>query len=274
MREIFLDSDGLPVMKNGDGGDKCARSFQIVTGLLLCKRLGLPKPPGPWADFDASGLYYTAKARLIRSDGVCYRDWKPGRGGEPYHRPDDPEWGTSRDQTMPAVIAAGLMGDPETSDIIWSAVKRNWFRFPNGKDIVTPDAWAAFSRAGQWNSKRFLLEMADYFSHWGGYIRCIQAAGDPDDVGDDILHVQYLALFEFMNPTEEGELARRYYAKTRPCFTFLGGDSDDKKNYIQVTGNGARFAYKHYFREEDRKDGTIPNPIDELFNPYLGTLVV
>jgi hypothetical protein len=194
---------------------------------------------------------------LINSSGQVMRYNRPGPSGQKYNVPTDKEWGASRDQTMPIVLALLLLGDKTTAQRIWRNVKQNWFRFPNG-DLCGCDDWLIFQLAIGNRPIKFLGES----QLWIAVLDRINKANkDPDDVGDDILLTQKIAVLSCYGIGN----SRQYYANYRPAYFFKGGNFRDKNNYEQRPGeNGIQYSFDHYCREG--------NPYHELWRPIISNI--
>lgn len=249
----LLDDQGLPLHK-GDAGDCAARAFQMCVAEEILRKLCLP------TQFDLN-YYYHCRDLLIR-DGCVLRYNRPGPNGQPYNDPYDKEWGTSRDQTVPAILAAWLMGDVATLFKIYQNVKGNWFRFPN-KDLMGPDVWMMCNKAmGQ---RPFGLWLGEKHVQVNAWWRCRQAEKNGDDVGDDILEIQELATLRMMGTDQYAVEAIKYYSNHRPCFKYIGGPRTDASSYQKINGNGVQWALDHY-----NDDGA--NPHNEHWRPIVNAL--
>jgi len=155
---MYRDDLGLIVQKNGDGGDTLQRTgFFYLPGLIK-------------GAVGARSCYTQEIEMLWGAEGPTrhIRQW-----------PAQKE--VSRDQLTPNVAALGFLGAVSKIDFLWAKLRGNWFRYPNGTDVASPEHIGIFLRA--WiksgGSGIFLiyplLLLGDLFMLLGVVIRCIQA---------------------------------------------------------------------------------------------------
>src|SRR3990172_9344569 len=110
MNQLFLDTNGLMVQRDGDGGDCAARCGEYLTLRSARFLSNIPNDEWPFVSWE------TVKWNLVKN-GYVYRYNQP-----PYNDLTD----VSRDQTMPIVIAAGYALDFQVVDAIFHRTTNNW----------------------------------------------------------------------------------------------------------------------------------------------------
>lgn len=196
---MFTDKNGLIVQSNGDGGDTAQRTGFYFAVRQLKLRLGLNCLPMP----DKLANFSAALCFLINNQGLLIRN--PIK----YDYPFDKDFGTSRDQTTPMIIACGLGGYVASVKMI--SPRGIIPRYPNG-DVASPDNLNQIRRA-LGKSPRFL---GDSWAMGGAFIRCAQAKRNPDDVGDDLNCFLGLAFSAIISPTATSLEALKIYLSERP----------------------------------------------------------
>lgn len=193
---MYVDKYGLIVQQSGDGGDTAARMGEYYALRAMKTQLGIPLLPTlNVCSFNAALLLLTVNGDLIR-----YPD-------APYNVPTD----TSRDQTRPMIIAAGLL-DFKRAVELYAPKGFILKKYPNG-DVASPENGNEVRRALD-QDPTFL---GDFWAWGDAYTRCLNAKKNgPDDVGDDINTFLTLAFFNTVKPTDEARDALRYYLVNRP----------------------------------------------------------
>lgn len=204
---MHLDSNGLIVQSNGDGGDTAQRTGFYYSALCLRERYLPPhNDPVPLSSDELNKEADFVKAiSLLTPNEKLVRYPEPGNSSPPWNDPKD----CSRDQYRPMIICAGLYGLSGYLKILTDNV--NWFRYPNG-DVSGPDDWGTQSRAH--NEKPWWI--SDVWLDGAVTVRNNQAAKNPDDVGDDLNLLAQLAQGYFVKPSMTSINALRKYLKNRP----------------------------------------------------------
>jgi hypothetical protein len=192
---MYLDSKGLIVQQNGDGGDTLQREGFWFEGAFL--NPAYQNPPG-------LTQYRIALIDLDTPEGFV-RSWEI-----PYNDPSD----TSRDQLVSNIRCMGYYECRNDLNYILSNVLKNWSRFPNG-DIAFINDYGRFIRAFRTWYLYPLLFLCDIPIVVNSIIRCI-AGRDPNNVGDDVNHIGDLAQCKNVYPTPVSFLARKIYKWFRP----------------------------------------------------------
>lgn len=228
---MYRDVNNLIVQKDGDGGDTAQRTGFYYAALYLQAFLGLGRTLiGEYEFSRAVDLLVTTKG-LIRNP-IKWND------------PKD----TSRDQTIPMIIACGLYGYEERV----KQIKPRFFRYQNG-DFESPQNANEVRRA----LNKYPSLLGDIWALFAAIIRCKQAAKNLDDVGDDLNLLISLVFFNVIKPSIIAKFALRYYLKHRP-FNYGMTKFDE---HDPVIG-----ALMWYFREES---GGNPE-IAEAWRPIVG----
>lgn len=191
---MYLDSNGLIVQSNLDGGDTAAREGFYFGALKMRQNLLINNSDCSLKSAD----FINAVNRLVTSGGLI-RNPAP-----PYNVPTD----TSRDQTNPMILACGLWGMMDAVRIM-----RPWggLLYQN-HDLAGPVDWNVYSRATGANGN----VIGDLQAFGGGVIRCSQAKKNQDDVGDDLNTLLILSFFYICEPTSLVKSALAYYLSNRP----------------------------------------------------------
>jgi hypothetical protein len=250
MININFDEQGLIVQTNGDAGDCAARTGELYTGLLLNQ-----------VSNSSIREQFTNALNLLEpnKDGILLRYNKP-----PYNNPLKGDFATSRDQTIPMIIAAGYYDQRDFLKRIAIKQLKRFTLFQN-KDLCDFQSIGNYIRAF-WSSGYKLallfyplLLLGDLFMLVNSVIRCIKGR-NYDDVGDDICHTQSQLQAVYDLPTPVSFLSRKIYSKYRPAFTLsLNG------NFIRSkSDNGVQYAFNHYHRPE-----TFGNPINIVYKPLI-----
>ena len=117
---IYYDQYGLIVHKGSDGsddgGDTAQREGWYWVGVWLRQHT---KGLTPWPVKREKSFQQVVALLEPNHDGVIYRHPKEPKFNKPY----DKEWGTSRDQIIPLIVAMGLYG-------MHDAIKRVWYALP------------------------------------------------------------------------------------------------------------------------------------------------
>jgi hypothetical protein len=196
---VYLDSKGLIVQSNGDGGDTLQREGFWYEGLFL-------NPMYPIINSMLS--YEPALNELLYSAGYA-RYWQA-----PYNDPTD----TSRDQLVSNIRIVGYNvhnnGFKYIIKYILFSILKNWSRFPNG-DIAFINDYGRFIRAFRCWWLYPVLFLCDIPIVVNSIIRCI-AGRNPNNVGDDVNHIGDLAQCQKIYPTPVSFLARKLYKWFRP----------------------------------------------------------
>lgn len=186
-----LDSNGLIVQADGDGGDSAQRTGFYYSALMIRSKLNIPND-----SISVNQPLLAALNLLITPDGLIRNPIK-------WNDPKD----TSRDQTVPIIIACGLYGYLAQL----SRVAPRKFRFQNG-DIESPQNFNEITRANGY--KPGIL--GDIWAYFAAVTRCFNAKSNLDDVGDDINLILSLSFFYVDNPTIISKYALSYYLNNRP----------------------------------------------------------
>jgi len=201
---LYIDQYGLPVQRDGDGGDTAQRVGWAWFGIGIRNQL-LNKP---WHRTFVCNFDSMLNLLEIEKSGEFCRH--PHQGGWKSN-PDD----FSRDQLTPLVAAMGLWQQTERLQRSWDALRPCYeiLKCVQGtKDLAGPDLVNLFNRA----KGREPEEAGDTFLAAGVAVRLVQALQNPDDVGDDLnLTVQLLSAL-IWKPTDTVRQAAFAYAKNRP----------------------------------------------------------
>lgn len=253
MININFDEQGLIVQLNGDGGDCAGRSGELYTGLFLNK-----------VSEKSICEQFTNVLNLLEpnKDGVLLRYNKL-----PYNDPFKGGFATSRDQTIPIIIAAGFYKEVNFLKRITVKQLKRFTLFQN-KDLCDFESMGNYIRAF-WSSGYKLallfypiLLLGDLFMLVNSVIRCIKGK-NYDDVGDDINHTQSQLQAVYALPTPISFISRKIYSKFRPAFSPLSGTPIAYSH--KVNGyNGVQYAFDWYHRSE-----TFGNPINIIYQPLI-----
>lgn len=232
--DIRVDDQGLIVQTDFDGGDCAARTGELYTGLCL-----------NGATDEQTFREFTNSVDLLEpnKDGILLRYNRP-----PYNDPLNGDFSTSRDQTVPMIIAAGFYGKYGFLKRLAIAQLKRFTLFQN-KDICSPENIGQYIRAFAVYRKIYftpfypILLLGDLFMLLSVIVRCVQGR-KWDDVGDDILCIQSMLQATFVLPTPLSWLTRKIYAKFRPY--------------------GPYHAMEWYHRPE-----SFGNPIDKIYRPLI-----
>lgn len=253
MTNINFDDQGLIVQLNGDGGDCAARTGELYTGLFL----------NNVANKDIHMQFWSALELLDpNAEGLLLRYNKP-----PYNDPLHGDFATSRDQTVPIIIAAGFYYRQDfLKKLAWKQFKR--FTLFQNKDLCDFENINQYIRAFWACGYKLmillypLLLLGDLFMLVNSVIRCIKGR-NYDEVGDDINHTQSQLQAIYTLPTPISFLARKIYGKFRPAFGRPLGTPESSMQ--QVSGyNGVQYAFDRYHRPE-----TFGNPINIVYQPLI-----
>jgi hypothetical protein len=236
--DIKFDDQGLIVQLNGDGGDCAARSGELITGRVFTYS----------RDLETHGIYFDKVIRLLEpnGDGVLLR-----YNRTPYNKPYEGDFATSRDQTIPMIIAAGFVDQAAFVSRVFSKICNNWLRFHNG-DLCGPEHLCVILRALLFSQPSVIWQLilfplfciGDFFNLLNSIIRIIYSHIDHDDVGDDINHVQICLQAIHCHPTPVSLLSRKLYSKLRY--------------------RGVQYAFDWYHRPSSGG-----NPLNELYRPII-----
>lgn len=254
---VKFDDRGLIVQTNEDGGDCAARTGEYYLGLVIRTMLGIDN--AEWPNNTPTDFLRCLNLLFDFRTGVFKRYIQP-----PYDYPFSREWGASRDQTMPLVLACILYNQMQTAKSVWNDVERHEMAYPNG-DLCGPVDVAMFRRGlGFGLFGDLQLRLGDIQLYVSAIVRCSQSQDNGDDVGDDIGLTQYLAFSHFVKPTMFSKAAIDLYKRRRQNFKFLGGDRSVKSNYEKIPGCGIQYAFDHYHAPI-----TGGNPLNELWRPII-----
>lgn len=208
-----LDSNGLIVQTDGDGGDTAGREgdYWFAWGLRV-------KHPNYH-----SGVFKMNLDRLQVEPGVFVRN--PVQ----YNDPKD----FSRDQTVPLILAMGEMEEHETLKLLLKKQVKNYFRYQNG-DLGLPGDLGYYIRAlRSWWAYPFLL-ISDLQLLVNSLIRVI--FGTNDNTSDDVNHTIGLLQAQYVYPTPISYLARKIYKYLR-----RGGIQNAWDNYFKPSSGANPF---------------------------------
>lgn len=211
---MFLDSNGLIVQKDGDGGDTAGREGDYWFNIGLANSKG---------EASSAPEFKRVLELLQVSPGVFVRN--------PVHYNDPKDF--SRDQTMPLILA---MGEMKEYGILKETLKQQLkrFTFYQNRDIATPQDWGYYIRAFRaWYLYPVLL-VGDLFMLTNSVIRCIK--GNDNDTSDDINHTLSLLQAQHVLQTPIGWLARKIYVTFRK-----GGVQNAWDNYFNPASGANNF---------------------------------
>lgn len=232
--DINIDQFGLPVDKNGDGGDSLQRLALIAIGQKLRQVLGQTlsddEPLHEYIQIER------AFRQLVHMNGSLVR-----HPSTPWYDPYSvTKWATSRDQTLAAMIMLDLYGF--TDDLIkqYNEHALRWFAYQNfsvrrskvslsefGYSNPLYDIWVRgdLSSPEHWNLWQRLTATK---KHWWFYITDISIVvgtvlellqlhlnGDPNNVDDDN-RICALAYANVKHPTFWSKEAANLWAMYRP----------------------------------------------------------
>jgi hypothetical protein len=201
-----------------DGGDTAADEWTFWLGLHLRKQIGLDNL---W--ITSPNSFYTTRTWL-ESDGIIVRNPEPGKWWSNWKY-------TSRDQTLGAIICAGIYDKPMLNRL-WDKHRQRWFFCSNGTDSLL-FYWSVWLRAFDNLWLNWLLVLTDLLFLPSVLERCgVFPRWDhdkkkfvwisPDDVGDDRNMV--LCLVQPGQETLTRKFLRLLYCNFRP--QSLGFDAD------------------------------------------------
>lgn len=226
---MYLDSNGLPVQKDGDGGDTLQRLGFWFEGLWFNKAPAFQAIMGYRPD-QYIGLLQFCKT----VDGNYFRNPKD------WNDPKD----CSRDQLVPNIRALGYYDARSLVKEIFNKMLKNFSRYPNG-DIAFIQDYARFSRSLGWWWMYPVMLLGDILLLGNSLIRIVKGR-NYDDVGDDLNHIGDLAQARAIFPTPISWFARLMYVGFRPGFERVG----DKIMINDIRAHGGLWALQWYFREE------------------------
>lgn len=195
MKNVNFDSDGLIVLKDGDGGDCGAESGRYYAGLKFREILGIDNSEWPRngvADFDNVVNHLVTWKQVLRYN-------KP-----PYHALSD----VSRDQHQPMLVALYLYGKMAHLKGITDELERSCL-FPNG-DIYGPVDWSLTERFME--EKPFTIP-GDIQQLGSVAVRCLTR--DMNNVGNDLNLTVQLCLSLHVKPTLWSQVSRLVYRQFR-----------------------------------------------------------
>ena len=208
---MYLDSNGLIVQADGDGGDTAGREgdYWFAWGL------------GPFTY--TSEIFKMNLDRLQVSPGVFVRN--------PVHYNDPKDF--SRDQTVPLILAMGVMGEHETLKLLLKKQIKNYFRYQNGDIGLLGDLGYYIRAFNAWWAYPVLL-VGDLQLLVNSVIRVIK--GTDQDTSDDINHTLGLLQAQYTLPTPISYLARKIYKHFRS-----GGIQNAWDNYFKPSSGANPF---------------------------------
>lgn len=187
---ICLDSNGLIVQKDLDGGDTAGREgdyWFVHTALGIQREDSFKK---------VLELLQVAPGVFVRNP-IGYND------------PKD----FSRDQTVPLILAMGEMKEYGTLKLLFKKQLKNFFRYQNGDIGLLGDLGYYIRSFQSWYAYPVLL-LGDLQLLANSIFRCF--VRNPDNVSDDINHTLGLIQAQYTYPTPISYIARKIYKWFRP----------------------------------------------------------
>lgn len=185
---MFLDSNGLIVQKDMDGGDTAGREgdYWFYNGLVKDPQIN------PREFSRVLELLQVEPGRFIRNPIN-------------YNNADD----FSRDQTVPLILAMGEMKAYSTLKQLLSRQIKNFFRYQNNDIGFVGDVGYYIRAFRAWYLYPALL-IGDIQLLVNSIVRCIWGR-DRNDVSDDINHTMTLLQAQYVYPTPISWLSRKVY---------------------------------------------------------------
>jgi hypothetical protein len=277
---LHLDSDGLIVQADRDGGDTAQRMGWFWFGIYVREKiLGIP-----WLG-DRPTTLEIAVALL-----------EDGKSGRFRRHPQQEKWREtqrfSRDQQTPMIAALGMYGITAPIERMLSAMSPCSYMPPlrciqGTKDVSDPDHDNLIRRALKTDPEC----LGDIWLAGGAVTHLINAAVNKNDVGGDLNLSVRLAMSALRSPTTMSREAISVYSKNRSvssgCYiiqyraAYPNDYSADERTMVQRIESGIRQhgwlpecprvlgAYRWYFRTESGGNPALAELYAPLVERYL-----
>ncbi len=242
----WISKYGLVTMKNGDAGDAPMKSGFYYLGMYnnTCDAVTRAQ---------LRSAYDKALATISTGPGQYCRYPEPGGSTPPWTDPKD----FSRDQTLPTMVACGLMGLTGRLQLFGPAFIQNYSRAQNG-DPIGPAMWAVYWRLRGWWWLWPLMCLFDLETLVNSVVQCFKGL-NYDNVGDDQNHCLTLFVQKTNMPTPTSWLARKIYVWFRRGYYL-----SDNLPLPTWEVKGWVWAWQWYWRPE-----TGAPPMPDLWIPLL-----